>query len=78
VQEDRGGEENYLMGIKVAGRHIAVLFDSSASMTDEMLLDIIKRKNDSVENKKRGPKWLRTKKLSAGCLPGCRRPANLR
>ena len=62
VQEDRGGEENYLMGLKVAGRHIAVLFDSSASMTDEKLLDIMKRKNDSVENKKRGPKWLRTKK----------------
>lgn len=63
VQDDRGGEENYLMGLKVAGNHIAVLVDSSASMTDEKLIDIIKRKNDSVENKKRGPKWLRTKKI---------------
>lgn len=62
VQDDRGGEETYLMGLKVAGRHIAVLVDSSASMTDEKLLDIIKRKNDTVENKKRGPKWQRTKK----------------
>lgn len=62
VQDDRGGEENYLMGLKVAGQHIAVLVDSSASMTDEKLLDIIKRKNDSAENKKRGPKWQRTKK----------------
>lgn len=62
VQHDRGGEETYLMGLKVAGHHIAVLVDCSASMTDENLLDIIKRKNDSVENKKRGPKWLRTKK----------------
>jgi len=63
VQDDRGGEETYLMGLKVAGRHIAVLVDSSGSMTDEKLLDIIKRKNDSTENKKRGPKWLRTKKI---------------
>jgi outer membrane murein-binding lipoprotein Lpp len=62
VQDDRGGEENYLMGLKVEGSRIAVLIDSSASMTDETLLDIIKRKNGSVENKKRGPKWLRAKK----------------
>jgi len=62
VEDDRGGEENYLMGLKVEGRRIAVLIDSSASMTDEMLLDIIKRKTGSVEGKKRGPKWHRTKK----------------
>ncbi len=62
VEDDRGGEENYLMGLKVEGRRIAVLLDSSASMTDETLLDIIKRKNGSVESKIQGPKWLRTKK----------------
>jgi hypothetical protein len=62
VQDDRGGEENYLMGLKVEGSRIAVLIDSSASMTDATLLEIIKRKNSSSENKKRGPKWLRAKK----------------
>ncbi len=62
VEDDRGGEENYLMGLKVEGRRIAVLIDSSASMTDETLLDIIKRKTGSVEGKKQGPKWLRTRK----------------
>lgn len=62
VEDDRGGEENYLMGLKVEGRRIAVLVDSSASMTDEKLLDIIKRKNSSAAEKKRGPKWLRTRK----------------
>ena len=62
VQDDRGGEENYLMGLKVEGSRIAVLIDSSASMTDATLLEIIKRKNGSIENKKRGPKWLRAKK----------------
>jgi len=62
VKDDRGGEENYLMGLKVEGLRIAVLIDSSASMTDETLLDIIKRKNGSVNSKKQGPKWQRTKK----------------
>jgi len=62
VKDDQGGEEDYLMGLKVEGRRIAVLIDSSASMTDETLLNIIKRKNGSINNKKQGPKWLRTKK----------------
>lgn len=61
VEDDRGGEENYLMGLKVEGRRIAVLLDSSASMTDESLLDIIKRKNGSAAEKKQGPKWIRAK-----------------
>jgi hypothetical protein len=62
VEDDRGGEENYLMGLKVEGRRIAVLLDSSGSMTDEALLDIIKRKNGSAAQKKIGPKWLRARK----------------
>lgn len=62
VEDDRGGEENYLMGLKVEGRHIAVLVDSSASMTDEKLIDIITRKNGPAADKKSGPKWLRTRK----------------
>ncbi len=63
VEEDRGGEENYLIGLKVEGARIAILVDSSASMTDEKLLDIIKRKTGSADNKQRGPKWLRTKRV---------------
>lgn len=63
VQNDRGGEENYLMGLRVMGRRIAVLIDSSGSMTDEKLLNIIKRKNGSADGKKSGPKWRRTKKV---------------
>lgn len=68
VEDDRGGEENYLMGLKVEGSKIAVLIDSSASMTDATLLEIIKRKNSSSENKKRGPKWLRAKNTARWVL----------
>lgn len=63
ITDDRGGEENYLIGLKVEGSRIVILVDSSASMTDEELLDIIKRKNSSAQNKKKGPKWIRTKKI---------------
>ncbi len=62
LEDNRGGEENYLMGLRVEGHRIAVLVDSSASMTDEKLIDIIKRKNSSAAVKKQGPKWLRTQK----------------
>ena len=63
IEDDRGGEENYLMGLKVEGSRIAILIDSSASMTDEKLIDIIRRKNGSDNNKQSGPKWKRTKKV---------------
>ncbi len=62
IEDDRGGEENYLMGLKVEGRRILILFDASASMTDEKLIDIIRRKSGSAANKKAGPKWQRTRK----------------
>ena len=63
VQSDIGGEENYVMGLKVEGRKIVFLVDSSASMTDEKLIDIIRRKNSSDSEKKAGPKWQRTKRM---------------
>jgi len=63
VKNDRGGEETYIMGIRVEGRKIVFLVDSSASMTDEKLIQIIRRKNSSEREKKRGPKWQRTKRI---------------
>jgi len=63
VKNDNGGEENYIMGLKVEGRKILFLIDSSASMTDEKLIDIIRRKNSSDARKKNGPKWQRTKRV---------------
>src|SRR5690606_30009129 len=60
VESDQGGEESYLLGLKVEGQRIAFLIDTSASMTDEKLVDIIGRKIGSDTEKKRGPKWQRT------------------
>lgn len=60
IESPKVGEEQYLIGLKVEGRRIALLIDSSASMTDEELIDIIRRKNTSDAEKQRGPKWQRT------------------
>ncbi len=56
-------EENYLLGLKVKGRKIALLVDSSASMTNEKLIDIIKTKSSSNKDKQGAKKWVRTKKV---------------
>jgi uncharacterized coiled-coil protein SlyX len=57
------GEENYLLGLKVEGKRIVILLDTSASMTDENLIDILKRKVQSDKVKQLGPKWQRTKRI---------------
>jgi len=61
-------EENYLLGLKVEGPKIAILVDHSASMTHEKLIDIIKTKTSSKEQKQQAKKWLRTKKITEWML----------
>jgi len=63
IKDPNIGEENYVIGLRVEGEKIAILLDRSASMTDEKLIDIIRRKNGSNSNKKAGPKWQRTKRI---------------
>jgi cell division protein FtsB len=77
VQNDVAGEENYIMGLKVEGRRIVFLIDSSASMTDEKLIDIIRRKNTTDAEKKRGPKWQRTKRIVSWLLARAPRSSQL-
>jgi hypothetical protein len=63
IDDQNTGEENYLIGLKVEGQRIAILIDSSSSMTDELLLDVIRRKNLPDIQKKTGPKWQRAKRI---------------
>jgi hypothetical protein len=56
-------EETYLLGLIVEGRRIGILVDTSASMTDNSLIDIIKRKISSESVKQSGPKWQRTLRI---------------
>jgi VWA domain-containing protein len=63
IETEQINEENYLLGLKVEGQKIALLVDSSASMTNEKLIDIIKTKNSSSSEKQQAKKWVRTKKV---------------
>lgn len=64
IANSNTNEETYLLGLIVEGRNIGILIDSSASMTDEGLIDIIKRKLGSDQNKRQGPKWQRTLRIA--------------
>jgi von Willebrand factor type A domain len=63
IETKQDSEEIYLLGLKVEGQKIAILVDSSASMTNEKLIDIIKTKNSSKKDKQQAKKWVRTKKI---------------
>ncbi|WP_105258322.1 vWA domain-containing protein [Pseudoalteromonas sp. T1lg88] len=63
-----GGEENYLLGLKVEGQRIGILIDHSASMTDEQLIKVIRRKLGPAQQKQQGPKWQRTKRVAKWLL----------
>lgn len=64
IKIDGSGEEEYLLGLKVKGKEIGILVDMSASMTDEKIIDVIKRKIGSDQKKLQGPKWQRTKRIA--------------
>ena len=68
IKIENKGEENYILGLKVEGRKIIILLDSSASMTNEKLIDIIKIKNGSKLEKLKAKKWLRAKKTVSWLL----------
>ncbi len=68
IQNKQTGEEDYLIGLKVEGRRIAIVLDHSASMTDEKLVDIVTRKLGSDADKQKGPKWNRTVRVARWLL----------
>ncbi len=52
--------EDHLIGLRVSGDRILILLDSSASMANERLIDIVKTQIADVSAKKSAPKWQRT------------------
>ena len=51
------GDRQYLTGLKVGGERILVLVDSSASMLDRKIVNILRRRNMSDAVKLRSLKW---------------------
>jgi hypothetical protein len=51
------GDRQYLTGLKMGGQRILILVDASASMLDETVVGVIRRRNMSAAEKLRAPKW---------------------
>jgi Mg-chelatase subunit ChlD len=65
VREFKGeGDRQYLTGLKMGGKHILILVDASASMLDETIVNIIRRRNLDAASRIGSPKWQRTLKTT--------------
>lgn len=65
VREFKGeGDRQYLTGLKMGGKHILILVDASASMLDETIINIIRRRNLDAASRISAPKWQRTLKTT--------------
>jgi hypothetical protein len=53
------GDRQYLTGLKVGGKRILVLLDASASMLDETVVNVVRRRNMDEARRRTAPKWLR-------------------
>ena len=53
------GDRQYLTGLKVGGKHILILVDASASMLDETVVNVIRRRNMDDARKRVAAKWRR-------------------
>jgi hypothetical protein len=51
------GNRQYLTGLRMGGRNVAILVDTSTSMLDRTIVNILRRRNMSDEQQRRSPKW---------------------
>jgi hypothetical protein len=54
------GDRHYLTDLKVGGKRILMLVDASASMLDETVVGVIRRRNQKESDQRRAPKWRHT------------------
>ena len=53
------GDRQYLTGMKVGGERVLILLDTSASMLDKTLVNVLRRRNLSDAQQRASPKWQR-------------------
>ena len=66
------GDRQYLTGLKVGGGNILIAVDASASMLDDTIVNILRRRNMPDERQRQAPKWrraVRTVEWLAAQLP---------
>ena len=66
------GDRQYLTGLKVGGRNVVIALDTSASMLDDSIVNVLRRRNMDEKRKRAAPKWqraVRTVEWLAAQLP---------
>lgn len=66
------GDRQYLTGLRVGGKNIVVAIDVSASMLDDTIVNVLRRRNMSEARKRKAPKWqraIRTAEWIAAQMP---------
>lgn len=58
------GERQYLTGLRLGGDNVLILLDASASMLDQSIVNIIRRRNLSDTQKRLAPKWKRATNIA--------------
>ncbi len=53
------GDRQYLTGLKLGGRRVLILLDASASMLDERIVNVVRRRNMSEDVRRNAAKWQR-------------------
>ena len=53
------GDRQYLTGLKVGGNNILIAVDASASMLDETIVNVLRRRNMPEQRQRLSPKWQR-------------------
>ncbi len=70
------GNRQYLTGMQMGGQRVLILLDASASMLDETIVNVIRRRNMRTEQKLAARKWRRAVRtvdwLAAQIPPGSR------
>jgi hypothetical protein len=51
------GNRQYLTGLQMGGRRVVILVDTSTSMLDRTIVNILRRRNMSPDQQRRAPKW---------------------
>lgn len=55
----RGADRRYITGLRLHGKRVLVLIDSSASMLDDDVVNVIRLRNTSDATRRAAPKWRR-------------------
>lgn len=56
--------QQFLTGLSVQGRRIVIMVDHSASMLDDKIINIIRRRAIGGEMAEQAPKWVRTQRIA--------------